>query len=494
MPPRAHPSRFARRVRVGWSIALLTAALSGCIAYRPHPLDTASVEAALHVPGVDSLGVRAARLRHPALAPVALDLADGLTPDEAAVVAVLVNPALTARRAARGVVAAQLFAEGLLPPPQLAASADFPVAGGDSTSQTALGLGLSLDLNALLTRGARVAAAEAIRDSTDLGIAYAEWQTAQQARLSTYRLLFLGRQRELLAQELDALKTSLDLLNEAERRRLITEVDRAAAEAAYRDARLTALDIARQEADERFTLVGVLGFPADTAVAVQSVSAPAFAAPSFDTLAAGLDSLRLDLRALRLGYASGEAGLRAAVLGQFPAINIGINLARNDAGLVTVGPAVSVGFPFLGLGPLRFDRNQGAIAVATATRAQLFAEYTARRREAEVQIAQAASALAFARDRVQAAAEAYATRRHLVEIYGQALLFGQADVVTYYTARVEAVSLALQVLQAAQAVVETGIALELAAGRPLAPSPGPGRVDPDLAPLPAPFRTPDHTP
>ena len=479
------------------AVALLVVALvalGGCARYTARPLVPDAVRASLAVPSPDSLAVRAARLQHPVLAPVALDLSDGLTPDEAAAVAVLINPALRARRATRGVVAAQLFAEGLLPPPSVAASADFPV-NGDSTTQVAVGLGLSLDLNALITRGARLASAEAIRDSTDLGIAYAEWQVAQQARLSAYRLVFLGRQQALLAVEVAALEESLDLLNEAERRRLITEVDRAAAEAAFRDARLTALDVDQQAAAEHFALLSALGFPADTTVTVQPVALPDPEVPPFAVLAGGLDSLRLDLRALRLGYASGEATLRAAVLGQFPALNVGLNVARNDAGLVTVGPAVSAGLPFLGLGKrLLFDRNQGGIAVATATRELLFAEYAARRRDAEVQLAGTASSLDFARRRVEAARLAYETRRHLVEIYGQALLFGQADVVTYYTARVDALALALQLLQAEQAVAETAIALELAAGHPLAPPPGPPPAEPLLDPLPAPFRVSDHTP
>ena len=153
------------------------------------------------------------------------------------------------------------------------------------------------------------------------------------------------------------------------------------------------------------------------------------------------------------------------------------------------------GLPFLDAGRrLLFDRNQGAIAVATATRAQLFAEYAARRRDAEIQLARTASALDYARQRVEAARLAYATRRHLVEIYGQALLFGQADVVTYYQARVDALGLALQLLQAEQAVAETAIALELAAGHPLAPPPGPPLAEPLLDPLPAPFRVTDNAP
>ena len=474
--------------------ALLGAAMAGCVAYRPLPLAPDRVAGSLAVPTPDTLAVRAARLHRPLLPPVTLDARDGLTPDEAALVAVLVNPELAARRAARGVVAAQLFAEGLLPLPLLDASADVPLAG-EKGAQTAWSLGLMFDLQPFVTRGARRAAARAIRDSTDLGLAYAEWQVAQQARRAAYRVLLLEKQRLVVADEVEALGASLAVLDDAERRRLVTEVDRAAAEAAFRDARLVRLGLDEEEADARLALAGALGVAPGTPVAVQPVALPVFQVPPLDTLVAGLDTLRLDLRALRLGYASAEAGLRAAILKQFPALTLGGTLARSDAGLLTLGPALGVTFPFFALGSaLAGGGNRGEIAVATATRAQLFAEYAARHREAETALAQAASLLEFARQRVTLAAEAYATRRHLVEIYGQALQYGQADVLTYYNARVEAVGVALQALQAEAAAVEAGLALETLAGRPFAAPPGPPLPENPIAPLPPPFRAHHETP
>ena len=57
-----------------------------------------------------------------------LDFDDGLSPDEAAVVAVLLNPALRAARAERGLAAAQLLRAGLLPNPELSGNLEFPIA------------------------------------------------------------------------------------------------------------------------------------------------------------------------------------------------------------------------------------------------------------------------------------------------------------------------------------------------------------------------------
>ncbi len=89
--------------------------------------------------------------------------------------------------------------------------------------------------------------------------------------------------------------------------------------------------------------------------------------------------MRPDLRALQFGYQSEEENLRKAVLSQFPSLQLGVNRLSDTAGDTSsfgnVIHAYSIGAT-LNL-PL-FDRNQGEIAVQSATRAQLRAEYQAR--------------------------------------------------------------------------------------------------------------------
>jgi outer membrane protein TolC len=89
--------------------------------------------------------------------------------------------------------------------------------------------------------------------------------------------------------------------------------------------------------------------------------------------------VRPDLRALQFGYQSQEENLRKAVLSQFPSLSLGITRQSDTAGDTSsfgnVIHAVSIGAT-LNL-PL-FDHNQGDIAVQSATRAQLLAEYQAR--------------------------------------------------------------------------------------------------------------------
>lgn len=82
--------------------------LSSCADHR------GGIDRALRVPSADIIAQRAIHLHHPMLRPITLDPRQPLSPQEAAVLAVLVNPNLTALRDRIGVSSAQLayFAQG----------------------------------------------------------------------------------------------------------------------------------------------------------------------------------------------------------------------------------------------------------------------------------------------------------------------------------------------------------------------------------------------
>jgi hypothetical protein len=87
--------------------------LGGCASYHPLPLSNASVRQRLHPPAAKALQIAAAQLHHPLLAPVPLHLRSGLGPDQAAILAVILNPKLRADRDRRGLAAAQLIQAGI---------------------------------------------------------------------------------------------------------------------------------------------------------------------------------------------------------------------------------------------------------------------------------------------------------------------------------------------------------------------------------------------
>jgi len=216
--------------------ALAAVALAGCQAYHARPLTARAVEQALTPPPAATLRVEAQSLGHPILPPMALDLADGLSPDEAAVLAVLVNPSLRSVRDARALADAQLLQAGLLPNPTLSASVDVPVAGTTGGTTNAFGAGVDWDLKALVGRRAGAEAARAGRKAVDLDVAWQEWRTAQAARLAVYNLLALDQQVALTREMDKRLADNLDLVRNAVGHGLMTALDLAAAETAANQA------------------------------------------------------------------------------------------------------------------------------------------------------------------------------------------------------------------------------------------------------------------
>lgn len=435
------------------------ALVGGCTHYRPSPLGE-SLHEALVPPSPEELQVAAAALDHPYLAPLTLDLDDGLTPDEAAVLAVLAQPDLAAMRAQRGLARAQLLAAGILPNPQLSLGAS--IARNDTTAVTGSSLGLGFDLAALVTRGARRESARLTAEQVDLEIAWREWQVAQAARLQTYRTFYLQEQLRLARRREETLRASYRVSEEAAARRLVTEVERAAAESSFNRARGLRMEAETQAERARLELLRIMGFPPDADFDVQVVAEPDQpAVPALEVapeawpgerLVADLERRRLDLAALRLGYESQEERVRAAVLSQFPAINVDLTRTEDTAGLVTLDPSVSIDFPI-------FDRNQGEIAVERAERESLGREYAARLFTARADVADLTAASRRVGAQLEQADAIVGAQERLVEVYARALRFGNADVLTFHEAELDLLASELERLALRQSLAELRVGL-----------------------------------
>ncbi|HZZ30750.1 MAG TPA: TolC family protein, partial [Phenylobacterium sp.] len=153
-----------------------TVGLSGCATYHARPLPAGPDLA----DSSQRLKVDAASLRVAPLKTIRIDASDGLTPLEVAVLAVLNNPDLEAKRKALGVNQAQVFSAGLLPDPQITASSDTPISGPDHYA--AYGLSAGLDLAGLMARTYNRRAARDTAKAADLNLLWAEWSVAQEAR------------------------------------------------------------------------------------------------------------------------------------------------------------------------------------------------------------------------------------------------------------------------------------------------------------------------
>ncbi len=368
---------------------LLVVAAAACARYHAKPLNTQP--ALLH--RVPDLVIRPARMPLPELATHPFRPADGLDMTEVAMLAVIENPELKAARDQRGIARAELMAAGVLPNPQITAEQDHPTTPGYGDAFT---LGLDYDVSAFLTRGARIAAAAATDQSIDLTVLWQEWQVVQKARL-----LFVDsveQQKEWqVVQALCALRDkAYGRAEQALHAGALTITDVLAQEAARDDAYAQRHALMREREKTRRALDALLGLASD--VTLTLTGSPALPAPdqkSIDADLAHLPERRPDLLALQAGYASQEARFRMAVLAQFPSLAVGLIRSRDTSGVFTTGIGVTLDLPF-------FDLNQGAVAIAKATRKQLYDEYQARLNEAYAEVAGLSEQMRLVRERYDA--------------------------------------------------------------------------------------------
>ncbi len=435
-------------------------AVSGCATYHELPLNQAGVARELTPPDMEVIRIEAKAIKHPILKPFPINDRDGLSPEEAALIAVLVNPKLRALRDQRGVARAQLLEAGILPNPQLSYGLNFPTGGDSANAINDYGLGLGWDIQTLITRGARVDAAKAQALSVDLDVAWREWQAAQAARQQVYRLILLKKQISVAKEGEKGLQKNRDAVKQAVDMGDMTAIDLSAAEAALQAVQLTLLVTEQQMKTEQLALKKSLGFPPEGAVFLEAgASLPeVLELPSLTTLMNGIEDRRLDLLALKMGYQSQDERVRAAVLAQFPRINIGFLQARDNSNVVSTGFTVSIDLPF-------FDRNQGRIAIQQATRKQLFDEYVDRLFEARSNVATILADMASIQEQIGATERALPTLKDVVEKYRRALLDGMADVLSYYNVVNELIAKRLELLRLKQSLMDQNIALEIAAGR-----------------------------
>ena len=437
----------------------------GCTAYHPAPLSGEKVAAALHPKSRAEVRIEAARLHHPLLPPVVFRAEDdGLSPEQAAVFAVLVNPTLRSVRDARGLAGAQIIQAGILPNPQVSPSLDLPLGNSVPGVRIAYGLNLNWEVTALFSRTAKLEAARAHAASVDLSVAWQEWQVAEAAKLAVYQVDSLGRQVGIAREVETSFRQNADLLRQAVERHDKTELDLAPAEAAAQQAKSDRLLLEQQLADERMTLNQTLGLPPEAMVKLRpNLRLPGTAAADRlsgrSDLSANFEQRRLDLVALRLGYSSEEATLRAAVRGQFPRITLGLTRARDNTALKSLGPNAVFDLPF-------FDRNQGNVALEKATRQQLFDDYVGRVYDARADIAKAAADLRFTVRREEAARAAIPALERVAGSFQTALGGGSVDALVASGASQSLGAKRLEAEKLRGDMAALVIALELASGEP----------------------------
>ena len=364
-------------------LLVLAAALAACATPGALPLATAPSSVA----SVADLKVDAANLRLGPLKTIRIDARDGLDPDEIAVLAVLNSPELRAKRAAAKVSQAQLFSAGLLPDPQITLSADFPSTPGASI---AYAVAAALDLQALLTRSASLAAARSSASQADLDLLWAEWGVAQKARQLAWTVLIDEGRSGLLQRVLGQAHDRAAATRAAMARGDVSGPTAAADLAVELDARTQLATAEHDAAKARLDLNALLDLKPEVRAPLVAGATPiTYDAAAVAEAASRVAERRPDLLALKAGYAAQNGKLRQSILARFPLMNVSGNHASDNSGISSNGAALTFALPI-------FNGNRGQIAIEKATREQLHEEYQARLDQTESEVATARTELVLA--------------------------------------------------------------------------------------------------
>jgi outer membrane protein TolC len=404
--------------------------------------------------------VPASRFQNRSAESLSVDLRRGIGPDDAAAIALYSNPALRAIRDRRGLAAAQLIQAGILPNPVVSYARDFVSGGNTAGAVTAYNLTAAWEFSALVPFLPKQTAARKNFRAVDLDIAWQEWQIAMNARAAVYRVLSLGAQVARAREATDGLQQSTDAVRKATETHEKTVLDLAAVESASQDSRGTMLALEQEFEKQHLGLNRILGVEPETNVTLrEGLTLPTrLASPGERGLFDGLESHRLDLFGLQRGLESQDATVRAAVLAQFPKMSAGFVKASDTTNVHTTGFIVAIDVPI-------FDRNQGVVAAERATRQRLRDEYNQRVFEARSDIAIAIADIGSLGRQIAAAEEALPLLEKLVASAQTAIEQGNADVLSYYTARSNLLQKRIQLIKLQEQLLEAHTALEIASGR-----------------------------
>jgi cobalt-zinc-cadmium efflux system outer membrane protein len=404
--------------------------------------------------------IPATRFEHVPLGPLPLNPRIGIGPDEAATIALYSNPALRAIRDRRGLAVAQLIQARVLPNIVVSYARDYVTGGNTAGATTAYNFTVGWEFSALVPFLPKQTAARKNLGSVDLDIAWQEWQVAENARTAVYRVVALDAQVARAREGNRGLQESTDAMRQAVDAHEKTVLELAAVESASQDSRATVLALEQDFGRQELGLNKILGLESQMKVRLRDgLTLPTHLdLPDEHDLLFNIESRRLDLLGLRQGYASQDAIVRAAILAQFPKMSVAFVRAKDNTNVQSTGFSVAVDVPI-------FDRNQGVIATERATRQRLLDEYNQRVFEARSDIATAMADIRSLNRQVAAAQEALPVLERLVDSAQKAREQGNANVLSYYTARNSLLQKRIQLIKLQEQLLEAHTALEITSGR-----------------------------
>ncbi len=430
--------------------------MASCSTYQPRPLNAADLNKALSGFNKKVVVQQATLLNHPRIPPISINFSKPLNAQELSVLAVLVSPDLKALRAKEGVANAQVFDAGLLPDPKLT----YTYA---KTLQNIPGLvnaysyDLFWDIASLVTTQTQLKIVKAQALQTRYDIAWQEWLTANQAQLLASRIYFLRQQLKIAKETTRSAKKILDITKSNLLNHNTTIDEFGLRQATYLDFLDQTITIERTLQKTILQLNQLLGIPPDKTIAI-NIKPIAFSSLNMNKLFEEAELYRLDLLALQAGYLSQEATLYKAILGQFPHFTLDLIKGRDNTNVHSIGPAIGFDIPII-------NRNRGAIAIAKATREQLYLEYMARLNQTRSDIATLVTELSIINEEEIILKKQLPELKKAERLMREGVSKGNITLITYESVLTSLLTNQLRLLTLEQTTTEQMIGLQIATGK-----------------------------
>ncbi len=347
------------------AVALLA---GGCALYHPLPLAQAPrlaerlADLRLEVPSGAAAPDRQVPRR--------IDVNRPLSLEDIGWLALLNNPDLASVRGELSSAQADLLQASLLPNPS--ASVAYAAYLGGPSAAPAWATSLTEDIASLVTYRSRVRAARAATEQVSAELLWEEWQVAEKGRLTALDLYWYDQSIRLSLRERGVISREIHEVRSA-----VAAGNLDASAVAPLEAALATLDqslstLRLTELGSWQALNALLGLAPEVRFEIAAPELPGpLPAENLAVLVASLPQRRPDLIALQLGYRAADQSVRAAILGQFPAFVLGGTWAQDNTNTRSAGPTATFDLPI-------FNRNQGQVAQARATRLTLHEQYQAR--------------------------------------------------------------------------------------------------------------------
>ena len=361
----------SRHRNILWLLAVVSCVMSGCVRYRPAPLQPSETAAALEARNLESEGLRNFLQQH-------LDQPVKEWPlprwdfDSLTLAAFYFHPSLAVARAQWATAHAGIGTANERPNPTLGAGPGYNFNAASGVSPWIGNFKIDVPIETAGKRSKRAARAERLSEAARLNLLATAWQLRSALRAALIDEIVASQRTQLLRQQLQTRESIFRLLQQRRDAGALSSSELNLAQLALIRTRADVADAMRQAAEGRGRLAEAIGVPL-TAIERQDFSRALEVGVNPSLPGARLRTYALQHRADILGalanYEAAQAALQLEVAKQYPDIHLG-NDYKWDQGQNKWSLGVTVDLPI-------FNRNRGAIAEAEARRGEAAAQLIA---------------------------------------------------------------------------------------------------------------------